>query len=80
MLFAALKLHSHSHLGNDVVETALLSDFKSSLGILFSWKLWLTHLCVNKTHCHTEYQSLLASFQYKVHLCYWASVSKHCIV
>lgn len=61
MLFFALQLLSHSHLGSDVVETTLLSDFKSwwdiSLGILFSWKLWLTHLCVNKTHWHTEYQS-----------------------
>jgi hypothetical protein len=29
MLFVALKLHSHSPVGCDVVETTLLSDFKS---------------------------------------------------
>jgi len=28
MLFVALQLHSHSHLGSDVVQTALLSDLK----------------------------------------------------
>jgi hypothetical protein len=77
-------LHSHSPVDSDVVEKTLLSDFKSwwdiSLGILFSWKLWLIHLCVNKTHSHTEYQYFLASFQYKVYLCYWVSLCKHCIV
>lgn len=76
MLFVTLKFYSHSHL----VETALQSDFKSwwdiSLGILFSWKLWLEYLCVNKTHFHTEYQCFWPVFKTK-YICVTESV---CVV
>jgi hypothetical protein len=84
MLLVALKWHSHSPVRSDVVETALLIDIKLwcniFLGILFSWKLWLIHHCVNKTHCHNEYQYFLVIFQNKGYWCYWVSVIKHCIM
>ena len=83
MSFVALKLYSHWHAGSDVVQTAFLNNFKAwkdiSLGILFSWKLWLFHLYVNRAH-HTEYQYLLVGFQSNLYLCYWVGVCKHCIM
>jgi hypothetical protein len=40
----------------------------------------LKTLCVNKTHCHNEYQYFLAIFQNKGYWCYWVSVIKYCIM